>query len=99
MLSGVPLLGSSPGDILSDPIRSNGFYAGTSGPGNKPEGGKSNITNSNYLCLPDPINFSATATLAALVRGESLRTSTTSSATLATLSMERPSSSWYNPKF
>ena len=74
MISGVPLLGSSPGDILSDPIGSNGFHAGTSGPGNKPEGGKSNITNSNYLCLPDPINFSATATLAVLDLGEYSRT-------------------------
>ena len=82
MISGVPLLGSSPGDILSDPIGSNGFYAGTSGPGNKPEGGKSNITNSNCLSLPvcskrhkiwdlfDPTNFSATATLAVLDLGE-----------------------------
>ena len=77
MISGVPLLGSSPGDILSDPIGSNGFHAGTSGPGNKPEGSKSNITNSNCPCLWnlfDPTNFSATATLAVLDLGEYSRT-------------------------
>ena len=38
--------------------------------------------------------YSAIGTLAVLDRGESLKMSTTSSATLATLSMGPPSSSW-----